>query len=486
MSSVFGFYRELLQEDFHWTKVVYANGEFPVKVWLTIIYMAIWRQLCSPSLRHHKQGPMKIKQTTIFIFALTVGTAFPVAAQTPQPIAIPRAQAVFEELPTLSASDILRPEFLSGPHHKVREEVPTYSGANQFTIDSNFGVFEADGNEMLVRRINEINAIARLQEVSRTDEFKEALRKAAKSPMTAAKAIANDPVRTITNVPKGLMKFMGRIGENAKGLGEKHEGTDAEGTQLQQVIGFSDAKRKVAISLGVDPYSTNTVLQHELDQIAWASFAGGAAFTLATLPVSGAAGTALTVTEVSGDFNDVLKEKSPTDLRIMNRRALLDLGATENEADKFLNNNAFSPSAQTAFVLNLRSMKGVANRRAFVRLAGETSSSETDAIFCVQTAALMSKLNKELITLSRIELLGEFPICVAKDGTTVIALQWDYAAWTPGAAHFTDEIEKFAAKSPRNKKVVVALSGQVSPRLRQELEARGQIVKDRVAPGPLK
>ena len=131
-------------------------------------------------------------------------------------------------------------------------------------------------------------------------------------------------------------------------------------------------------------------------------------------------------------------------------------------------------------------MKGVVNRRAFVHLAGETSSSETDAIFCVQTAALMSKLNKEKIPLSRLELLGNFPICVAKDGTTVVALQWDYAAWTPGAAQVSNEVEKFADKPPRNRKVLIALSGQVSPRLRQELEARGQTVADRVAPGPLK
>jgi hypothetical protein len=427
---------------------------------------------------------MKTGFLIIFVaFALLADPLLASQAPSPTSSATP---VTYEELPELKASDILKPEFLSGPHYKVREEVPTSSGANQFTIDSDFGVFEADGNEILVRRINEINAIARLKEISRTDEFKNALGRAARSPVAAAKAIAADPVQAISNVPKGVMKFMGRIGENVKGIGEKHRANDPEGTQLQQVIGFSDAKRKVAISLGVDPYSTNTVLQHELDQIAWASFAGGAAFTLATLPVSGAAGTALTVTEVSGDFNDILKEKSPTDLRIMNRKALLDFGATEREAERFLNNNAFSPSAQTAFVLNLRSMKGVANRRAFVRLAGETSSSETDAIFCVQTAALMSKLNKDEIPVSRIELLGEFPICVAKDGTTVVALQWDYAAWTPGAAHVSDEVETFAAKPPKNKKVVVALSGQVSPRLRQELEARGQLVKDRVAPGPLK
>src|SRR5215510_11462673 len=167
--------------------------------------------------RDHKQGRMKIKRTTIPVLTITLGLGFPGAAQTPQPATIPRAEAAFEELPVLNASDILRRGVLTGTHHKVREEVPTYSGANQFTIDSDFGVFEADGNEMLLRRINEINAIARLKEVSRTDEFKEALQKAAKSPVAAAKAIANDPVRTISNVPKGLMTFMGRIGENAKG-----------------------------------------------------------------------------------------------------------------------------------------------------------------------------------------------------------------------------------------------------------------------------
>ena len=104
----------------------------------------------------------------------------------------------------------------------------------------------------------------------------------------------------------------------------------------------------------------------------------------------------------------------------------------------------------------------------------------------MQTTALMSKLNKKEIPVSRIELLGDLPIWVAKDGITVVALQSDYAAWTPGAARASSEVEKFATKLPRNKRVLVALSGQILPRLRQELEARGQQVKDRVAPGPLK
>ena len=429
---------------------------------------------------------MKTKQTKILFLSIALGVALPCLAQTTQPFEVRRAEAAFEELPVLNASEILRPEILAGPHHKVREPVPTYFGANQFTIDSEFGVFEAKGNEMLVRRINEINAIAQLEDVSRTEEYKNALVAAAKSPVAAAKNLVNDPVNTISNVPKGIMKFMSRAGESVKNIGKKNESDDAEGSKLQQLIGFSDTKRKVAIKLGVDPYGTNTVLQHELDGIAWASFAGGATFSLATLPVGGGAGAALTVTDVTSSFDDMLREKSSTDLKIINRKTLLGLGANAKDTERFLNNGAFSPSQQTAFVLNLKSLDGVANRGAFVRTAGETSSDESDAIFCVQTAALMAQIHKNDKPLARITMLGDFPICVAKDGTIIVALQWDYAAWTAGAAGFANDVQKLAAQAGKNKNALIAVSGQASSRLREELESCGFRVQDLVAPGPLK
>jgi len=95
--------------------------------------------------------------------ALTFSVTLQCLAQTPEPVAIRRAEAVFEELPELNASEILKPEFVKGPHFAVRDPVPTGSGMNQFTIDSDFGVFEADGNEMLLQRLKEIDAIARLR-----------------------------------------------------------------------------------------------------------------------------------------------------------------------------------------------------------------------------------------------------------------------------------------------------------------------------------
>ena len=177
---------------------------------------------------------------------------------------------------------------MQGPHHTIREQVRTFSGMNEFVIDSEFGLFPADGNEMLVRRLKEVYAIAQLKEVSRGDQFKDALVTAAKSPLNAAKNIVRDPVKAISSVPKGVMKFMDRAGDSIKNIGKKGDGNDQDGSKAEQLIGYSKVKRKLAVELGVDPYSTNAVLQKELDGIAWATWAGGFAFRAATLPISGA------------------------------------------------------------------------------------------------------------------------------------------------------------------------------------------------------
>jgi len=44
--------------------------------------------------------------------ALTLSATFQCLAQTPEPMEVRRAEAVFEELPELKASEILKPEFL--------------------------------------------------------------------------------------------------------------------------------------------------------------------------------------------------------------------------------------------------------------------------------------------------------------------------------------------------------------------------------------
>jgi hypothetical protein len=416
--------------------------------------------------------------------ALTFSATFQCLGQTPEPFEVRRAEAVFEELPELKASEILKPELLKGTHFAVRDPVPTNVGMNQFTIDSDFGVFEADGNEMLLQRLKEIDAIARLGDVSRTDEFKKSLLVAAKSPLNSAKNIARDPAQAISNVPKGLMKFLGRAKESVQNVGKG--GNDArDGSRMKDAIGYSDKKRKIALEMGIDPYTTNTVLQKQLDDLAWASWAGGFSFSVATLPISGAAGAALTVTGVNSTVEDLLHEKTPSELEQINRATFRAMGASASDVERILHGGAFTPTQATTFAVHLKALTGVGNRGAFVKAAAEKSTTEADALFCIYTAALMDQINQKT-PIARIVMLGDFPICVAKDGTIIVALQWDYAAWTSGAAAFTDDVQKLAGKSGQNAHISVDLSGEVSPRLREELEKRGMTVQDRLVPGPLK
>src|SRR5947208_17143386 len=97
------------------------------------------------------------KPTHILFLALALGATLQCLAQTPEPFEVRRAEAVFEEWPELKAREILKPELLKGEHFVVRDPVPPGSGMNQFTIDSDFGVFEADVNEMQLQRTNEID-----------------------------------------------------------------------------------------------------------------------------------------------------------------------------------------------------------------------------------------------------------------------------------------------------------------------------------------
>jgi hypothetical protein len=155
------------------------------------------------------------------------------------------------------------------------------------------------------------------------------------------------------------------------------------------------------------------------------------------------------------------------------------------DSARIVNGGAFTPTQATAFAQALKSMKVVANRAAFIHVAAQKSSNEADAAFCVQTATMMSQIN-EKTPLAKIAMLGDFPVCVAQDGTIILALQWDYAAWTAGAAWIIKQVEDLAAQSGEKKPVTIVLSGQISPLLRQELQNRGFTIQDKAAKGPLK
>jgi hypothetical protein len=390
----------------------------------------------------------------------------------------------FESPPVLAAAAILQPQYLQGPHHTVRPQVVTYAGRNQYTIDSPFGVFYAEGNAELVARVAEINAIAKLQTISKSDEYAKALERAAKSPITFAKSLATDPVHTIEGVPKGIFKFLNRTGSAVKEKVDGRERSPYEDNTMESAIGFSKAKRDLAARLGVDPYSSNPVFQKAINGVAWAAYAGNMTLAAALAPVDGGAGTAITTVQVSDVATDALRDMSPNDLRQMHKKTLLGMGVAEPVIDDFLRNPAFSPTHQLSLVTALSQLTGTAGPEWFLQVATRAANDEADALFYTRSAQLMV-LQHQVTPIATIYTLNDLPVCLGRDGTLIVPLEWDYACWTQGASEFMQRV-RFA--NYRGAKVTgqrVVITGVASPRLKEELAKLQVVLIERALPGPL-
>jgi len=395
----------------------------------------------------------------------------------------PAALPDYEPAPMLKAADILKPEYLASPYHRVLDNVTTAFGRNRYTIETPWGYFTAEGDAMLQARVAEARAIAELQNVSRTDEYKQSLKAAAKAPLNAVRGLVKDPVGAVEGTAKGVWKFMGRAGQAVKGVAEGREraqGTDNAGESL---LGLSRVKRKIAVQLGADPYSSNEIFQEKLEEVAWTSVAGEATLKLATLPLGGV-GVALKATSTTENFYNSLRDLSPADLRKANKKRLIGMGVGEDMAERFLAVPAFSPSNQTAFVLALEALGGVRNRAAFVQLASETVADEADAIFCSRTAQLLAAIHAGKDRIASITTLGSFPVAIAEDGRLVVALQWDTAYWSERAAQFADRAQ--TASLGQSGPVVVAITGAATPRMQEELANRKIALLTHALPGPQK
>ena len=397
---------------------------------------------------------------------------------------LPAFAVPFEEPPTLDAATILRPEIVQGPLHTVRPPVPTYSGRNSYLIDSEFGVFDADGNTQLVQRVQEIYAIARLRDMSRSEQYTEALKRSADGPVQLAKGLINQPVKTVTGVPKGLWKFMNRAGQSVKEAGQNRAPNPYEDGAAKDLIGFSKAKRQLAGDLRVDPYSSNPALQKELNGIGWAAYGGSMTLSVALAPVGGPAGAVLTGINVSTSAEQALRDSSPSDLRRQHLATLLEMKVSRERANAFLNNTAFSPTHSTLLVEALGRLRGVRGRADFLELAC-SASDEIDALFFQRTAQLLAKVHAES-PLAQISDFRGFPVCIARDGTLVVALEWDYASWTANSANFAQAIKEGSFSGYKITSHRIVLTGDASPVVKEQLAALGIALAERALPGPLR
>jgi hypothetical protein len=402
----------------------------------------------------------------------------------------------FEEPPILRAADVVSPaDLLTGPHHRVDDRVVNDGFMNHFVIRSDFGDFEAGSERMLGTRVREVYAIAKLRELSRTDAFAGALKRAALAPVNAVEQVVDQPVETLKGIPGGVTRkvrglyYSGRktaheVNDGVKEHRSEDEATDGEAGDAakkdddesdqyedeakgaaKSFVGWTSAYRSLAKSLEVDPYTTNPVLRKELERLAQAAFVAGLGFKM-VVPVPQAIG-------IIGDVKQTVWDTPPEELERVNNLYLKDnLGISKEMRLDFFASDALTTTTQTILVEELEKMESVSGREQVIELA-IAAEEELDGWFLTEAVLMLGTYHTRKAPLQQLvvignEELGEAVIGVTAENVAILPVPYDHVTWQPGMDR-ESPLQAYAGRE-------VWLTGSISSRAKTELEARGFVV----------
>ena len=401
--------------------------------------------------------------------------------------------ADYEAAGPVQASRYLSAGQLQGPEWKVAPQAINDGVFNNYTVESRFGKFPARGSTALGRRVKEVEALAELEKVSKSDVFVDALKASALAPVQVVQSFTDQPVETVKGIGGGVKRMFGKTkfqaqeyshdakeaaGKVTNGDAEGSDGDSASKTQkakeaasayAKKYLGTSAAERKWYAQLGVDPYTDNEPLKKAVKDISRVEAAGKFGMRFVGLPsVPGA--------RELGKVMDMVWKTDPWELRKRNREILLGAGLTEDQARAFEDNAALSPTLQTMLIEALVQLQGVRGRNLVVARATETED-EDSARVLVTSTALLTRLHKQS---PLTEILGgaTLPVARTRDGRLVAVAPLEAVFWTDEVA----EVARGFAGLYAGEKATsheLRIVGEASPRVKSELEALGWKTIDR-------
>jgi len=396
----------------------------------------------------------------------------------------------FETAPVLAGAVLAPAALLQGPLHTVAEPIPLDRYFGRFVIESKFASFSVAGVNMLGVRVNELQAIATLQEVENSQAFRDSLARAASAPIQLVQSAVTNPVGTVENVGQGLGSVLGRAGflarsgaqsvadstrsasPAASGLPPAPEGETMPSAFTGDPFGYNKARRDWARQLNIDPYTSNPVLRPLLDNAAAASFAGSFAINTAIGAVSMGANL---VVGFDTDVRDAVWNQPAVDLARQNESRLLGMRVSGRTTRDFLRNRWFTPSLQTALVLALSKLGDVSGAESVIHVASQVQG-ETRVRFLVESVRMLGEFQKKDYGVAKLRMSGMVPLGIAGDRTLVAAAAIDYAYWDETAAEFAQ------SKELKAKRRILLVAGAASERTRQEFEKAGWIVRSELRP----
>ena len=404
--------------------------------------------------------------------------------------------ADYESPPSIPFDAAFPDVAIKGEHYSVKASVPTDGFLTRAVIKSEFGDFVALGPGMLEIRLHEIEALAKLQTFEASDEFQRGAKDSASEKWDGLKQVYDKPKEAAAGISVGVSRFFKRSYRATKtgvqtvndvihdrtpgaveGAGSKLPGSaqsqalpdgeskyekaaKASGSTAVNILGFDDSRRKLAKRLGVDPYTTNLVLDEKLDEVTWSIFAGDFGIDLATSLIPGSF-----VITTSGLVSNWVWDTPPGDLRVKIEQTLLRLGVSQEDIDRLLRHRAYPLSYQAALTAAMDALGKVDGHEDIMPLALSVGTVD-QARFVVNTLRMLQRYHETVQPLKEIAVQGTV-FAVTEDDTIVVAAPVDYVSWS-------EMIDRFSANDRFSSKPhVLHIAGTMTEVARSHFTERG-------------
>ena len=205
----------------------------------------------------------------------------------------------FQNVPiSLKASEVLPKDLLSGPNYTIKETVKSDGMVNIYGLDTQYGPLTVESTALLFKRVGELRALSKIEELKGTNVYLDALKASAQAPITIAEDVVTSPVETVKGVGTGIGNFFTKVSDAVTSSSPDKD------KPLNAVLGQSAFKREFAYKFGIDPYTSYEPLKKALDDVSWTAAVGGLTATGAFMAIPGGAGVVVGYSGTAGDHED--------------------------------------------------------------------------------------------------------------------------------------------------------------------------------------
>ncbi len=323
----------------------------------------------------------------------------------------------------LKASKMLPKDLLVGSNCRIRETVKNDGFVNTYNLDTDYGPLTVESTSLLMERVTELKALHHMEELKKKDAFVDALKKGVTAPLQTTKGLVTHPIDTVKGVTSGIGSWFGDIGNAITSDDPNQENV------LSAAIGYAGMQRKYAYEYRINPYTRYEPVQKQLGKIAKASVAGGMTPKMAFGMINKPVGPALKLMGTADTMKKLVRDKSPAEIDEINEKKLKAMGISASIVKKFLKNPHYDPQEITLLVGSLESMKNVASRGNFIKLAAVVPGYDI-ARYMRLRAQMMAYYHANVSPAARIISVQDIPLLQRKDGVIVGMFPLDRVFWT--------------------------------------------------------